>query len=352
MGEQAKKDFLINLLYFLSVAAIIFIVCRFLLKYLMPFVIGGVIAWAVQKPADFLSRKTKIRRSLCAGFTAAAVFFAAAAVTVFGGYKLISSAGGLLNELTAKAPALTGYFNSLRDIFNTFFEKLPDEFSLAADSLYDNAMNKLFSALTSFLSNTAGQAAKHAPGFILSCVVTAAASCYIAADFPGLMRFLRSICGKKIYDNALKVKNVFVNSILKFIKGYAILMLITFLELLAGLLILRIKYAPVLSAVIAVIDILPVLGTGTVLVPWAVFELITGNTATGIGLLILYAFITIVRNFSEPKVIGKQMGINPLFTLVCMFVGAKLFGIAGMFILPVVFIVVVKYYKNEMENGE
>ena len=124
---------------------------------------------------------------------------------------------------------------------------------------------------------------------------------------------------------------------------------ITFLELLAGLYILRIKYAPLLAALISVIDILPVLGTGTVLVPWAAAELLARDTAAGIGLLVLYAVITVIRNFAEPKIIGKEMGINPLFTLLAMFIGLKLFGFAGILLLPITLIVVVKYYKDEME---
>lgn len=349
MEQEAKKNFLINLLYYLTVAAMIYIPCRFLLKYLMPFVIGAAVALAVQKPAAFLSRKTKIKRSVCAGVTAAAFFLAAAALCALLGYRLISAAAGLLNELSGRAEEISGYINSLRDALYSLTEKLPKEFTFA-DSFYDNVMNKIFVSAAAFVSNAAGQAAKSAPGFALSVVVTAVASCYIAADFPGLMRFISSMCGKKIYENALKVKDIFINSIFKFIKGYGILMLMTFAELLAGLLVLKIKYAPLLAALIAVIDILPVLGTGTVLVPWAVFEFFLGNTASGAGLLVLYGIITLIRNFAEPKIIGRQMGINPLFTLIFMFIGIKLSGIAGMIILPIIFIVVVKYYKAEMEN--
>ena len=129
-------------------------------------------------------------------------------------------------------------------------------------------------------------------------------------------------------------------------------MAITFTELLIGFIVLRIKYAPLLAALIAVIDILPVLGTGTVLVPWAAGELLLGNTAAGMGLAVLYGTITLVRNFAEPKIIGKQIGINPIFTLIAMFVGIKLLGIAGIFILPVTLIVVIEYYKNDRaEDG-
>ena len=138
-----------------------------------------------------------------------------------------------------------------------------------------------------------------------------------------------------------------MGSVFKLIKGYGILMLMTFLELLAGFLILRVKYALLLSLLIAVIDILPVLGTGTVLIPWGIAGLILKNTALGIGILVLYAVITVIRNFAEPKIIGKQIGINPLFTLLSMFIGIKLLGFAGVIIFPTALIVTVKYYSED-----
>ena len=138
-----------------------------------------------------------------------------------------------------------------------------------------------------------------------------------------------------------------MGSVFKLIKGYAILMLMTFLELLAGFLILRVKYALLLSLLIAVVDILPVLGTGTVLIPWGIAGLILKNTALGIGILVLYAVITVIRNFAEPKIIGKQIGINPLFTLLSMFIGIKLLGFAGVIIFPTALIVTVKYYSED-----
>ena len=127
-------------------------------------------------------------------------------------------------------------------------------------------------------------------------------------------------------------------------------MLITFLELTAGLMLLKIKYAPFIALLISVIDILPVLGTGMVVIPWGFAELITGNAARGIGLLVMYAVITLVRNFAEPKIIGDKIGINPLFTLLAMFIGLKTAGIAGVLLFPTALIVTVKYYKNEMNE--
>ena len=127
-------------------------------------------------------------------------------------------------------------------------------------------------------------------------------------------------------------------------------MLLTFAELAVGLLLLGVKNALLTALVISVIDVLPVLGAGSVLLPWSIICVISGNTPLAAGIIAVYLFITVVRNFAEPKMVGEKMGINPLFILLAMFLGLRLFGFLGLIILPVTLIVVIKYYKNEMEQ--
>lgn len=347
MEQESRKNFLINTLYFLTIAAGIFIICRFMLRYLMPFVIGGAVAWLVQKPAGLISDKTKIKRSAAAGTLALAVFIGVAALCFFICFKAVGSAAELFEEIGGKTDMLTSFFENFKSSTESFFKKMPQEFNDFLSGFYGNATNRIVASVTSMLSSAAGYAVKHAPEFLLSCAVAAASACYIAADFGKLINFARELCGKKIYANAVRIKNILANSVFKFAKGYLIILGITFIELFAGLTVLKIKYSLLLAALIAVIDILPVLGTGTVLIPWAAVELITGNSAKGAGIAVLYLIITVVRNFAEPKIIGKQMGIKPLFTLLAMFIGIKLFGIAGIFILPITLIVVIEYYKEE-----
>ena len=347
MEQQSRKSFLINTFYFVTIAAIIFVFCKFMLVFLMPFVVGGAVAWLVQEPADFISSKLKIKHSIVAGTLALAVFAGIGALIFFICFKAFGAAVDFFGEIGANTDVLTSFFDNLKNSAASFFEKLPRKITDLLSVFYGNAVNRLIASLTSVISTAAGYTVKHAPQFLLSCVVAAASSCYIAADYRKLIKFVRELCGDKIYRNALKIKNILVNSVFKFAKGYLIILGITFAELFLGFTVFKIRYALPLAAIISVIDILPVLGTGTVLIPWAAAEFILGNTAKGAGLAVLYLIITAVRNFAEPKIIGKQMGIKPLFTLLAMFVGIKLFGIAGIFILPITLIVVIEYYREE-----
>lgn len=121
---------------------------------------------------------------------------------------------------------------------------------------------------------------------------------------------------------------------------------LTFAELSAGLLLLGIPNAILVAALIAVVDILPVLGTGTVVLPWAAFALLQGQHRLFIGLLVMYAVIALVRNILEPRLVSHQIGLHPLATLFFMYVGLQILGLAGMLLFPVLAMVSVQLQKE------
>ena len=132
----------------------------------------------------------------------------------------------------------------------------------------------------------------------------------------------------------------------KWCKAQCILLGITFCELLAGLLLLRQGYALLLAALIAVIDALPVFGTGTVLVPWGALCLLTGNVPKGLGLLALYGVISLVRSVLEPKIMAAQVDLPPLAALAAMYVGFCAFGVAGMVLCPMALLFVKQLHDS------
>lgn len=352
MNNESKKAFIFNILYILSVCILFFITVKFLLIYLLPFVIALFVAILVQKPANKISDKLKIKSGIISAFLAAVVYILLAALFVFIVYRIYLLLGDIMNSL----PSISGKINSflsdaeqkLTSTVKQFSPELSDHISTLAKSTISNLTLKI----SEYVSSAAAAAAKKAPSLIFSSIVTLVASCFIAKDFKGFTKFASGLLGNRYYSNILKIKHILSESVLKILKGYLLLMALTFAELSAGFLILKVKYAIAIAAVIAFIDILPVLGTGAVLIPWSIFCFFSGNTSDGVGLIILYSLITVVRNFAEPKIIGNQMGIHPLFTLIAMFIGIKIFGFAGLFILPVTLIVIVKYYKEEMEQEE
>jgi predicted PurR-regulated permease PerM len=123
-------------------------------------------------------------------------------------------------------------------------------------------------------------------------------------------------------------------------------MMITFVELFIILSILRVNYALPIAAIIAVLDILPVIGTGGIVIPWAIVELILKNYFLGVGLFILYFVVLVVRHIIEPRIVGRQIGLHPIITITAMYAGLRLFSVAGLLMGPVVAITV-KYLNDE-----
>ena len=132
-----------------------------------------------------------------------------------------------------------------------------------------------------------------------------------------------------------EVKGYVSGTLIKCILSYGLIMCITFTEITIGLLLMKIPNAVLIAACIAVFDILPVLGTGGIMIPWAIISLIIGDYFIGFGLLVLYLVITVIRNIIEPKIVGHQVGLHPVITLASMLAGLNLFGIIGLFGFPI-----------------
>ncbi len=350
MEEQSKKSFIINTIFYLIIGALVYVSGKFLLGYLFPFLIGSVVAWAVQKPSDYLAKKINAKKGICAAVLAVGIFIVIVTAVFYLMYFLFNtfmSASHLFPNLISRLEVTVDKIN---DIISKSFNKISPSVSVQLEKTASELLDGLRRNLTSFISSLAADIASGLPPFLFSSVVTLVASCYIAKDFDRLATFIGKLMGNKLCDRLNKIKNVLTGNVFKLLKGYLILMLITFSLLSFGFLILRIKNFWLFAFLISLVDLLPVLGTGTVIIPWSIIEIFSGDTVKGVGLIILYLTVTIIRNFLEPKVIGAQIGINPLFTLIAMFAGLRLFGIIGLFLFPIVLITVIKYYKNEMAD--
>jgi sporulation integral membrane protein YtvI len=128
-------------------------------------------------------------------------------------------------------------------------------------------------------------------------------------------------------------------SIFGFLRSQFILSALTYIISLVGLLVLDVKYPLAIALLIIIVDIMPILGTGSVLVPWGTYLALTGNAFTGVGLIILFLFITVFRRIVEPKILGDSVGIGSLSALISLYVGFKLVGVIGVFIGPLVVII-------------
>ena len=148
------------------------------------------------------------------------------------------------------------------------------------------------------------------------------------------------------------IKEVFYECFLKLSVGYALIFLLTFFELTVSFFLLGIKQFFIISFFVSLLDLLPIIGTGTILIPWSVIMIFQNNYKTAFGLVVTYLIISLIRNFLEPKIIGKQIDINPIFTLIFMFLGLKFGGFLGLIILPLILTVLFTYLRRNASEKQ
>ena len=347
----ARKTFIIDVVYMVLVGILVLFAATLIIKYLLPFVIGTVIAFLVQKPSRFLSEKIILSQGVIAAILSVLLYLLVGVSVTFLGYKLAVFLVGFMDFLPDLFDKISKVLEKIFNAYSPLFSQISEKFDLDFNEILNDTLKKLLTFVVNFISEFISKLVKGAPAFFISSIVTLVATCLIAKDFEHLTRFIKMLIGKTKSRKITKIKDILFGSVLKLFKGYILLSSITILELYVGFLVLRVDYALSLAIIIGFVDLLPILGTGTVLVPWSIISVLLGNFSLGIGIAVLFIITVIVRNFCEPKIISMQIGISPLFTLMSMFLGLRLFGVMGLVLFPVIFIVVIRYYKQEMEEG-
>lgn len=330
LNTLKHKNFLINAAYYIFTAGVLFIFYKYLLLLFLPFIAALAVGYIVQKPSEILAVKLKCKARVIAQLNVIiiyiflfSVFFA---VIYFG-------AGNLPSAVKTLTESLRIFFGNLSEMsakITGLSKNIPEEISAVLNRIPENIFKKAASFLTESVSEIIMLTVKNIPSVLFGFLITVVASVYFARDFAAVKAFVKSVFSEKVYADFVKIKNLFFADILKIVKGYALLAVITFAELFMGLLFVNAENAILYAAVIALIDALPVLGTGAVLIPWSVISIISGNVTNGIILAIIYIVVTVVRNIIEPKVLGNKLGIPPILSLLALFIGLKLFGFLGM----------------------
>ena len=206
-------------------------------------------------------------------------------------------------------------------------------FSNLTDGVFEG-LKTMLSRLTTGLVNFTTSIITSAPETLISIIVMIVSSFYIVADYENIARWFTSVMPDKALSVFFEIKDFFENTLFKIIGSYVMIMGLTFIELFIGLTVIGISNSGMWAFIISLLDILPILGVGTVLIPWGLSALITGKPLLGIEILAIYLIITVIRNIVEPKLVGTNLGLHPLVTLIAMISGLRLFGFLGMFGLP------------------
>lgn len=332
---ERQKIFLVKFAYWLIWAAVAVAVIKCLGSVLLPFVVAFAVALALKVPVDYAAKKSHIKRQILALAAVIGFYALVAALLYLFGSRALSLVQDAFSEITdflsgTLLPMVEKGACWLEGVIRG--EKEPGRLAVT-DGTFANAERMLASVSDTVIGGVSGIAA-WIPGACMNLLITVIATVFMELEISGILEFIKRQIPERWRQSVDDLKADSMGTFGRWLLAYALILAMTFAELAAGFLILGIDGAFVIAFVIAVLDILPVLGTGTVLIPWSVIAISAGNLGMGFGVLALYLVITVVRNIAEPKLVGRQMGLSPVVMLPGMIVGLKVFGLIGLFGVP------------------
>ncbi len=335
MNIQKQRDFLTRFAYWSIIAAGIYLGFEYLLPVSVPFLIGIFLAWVVV----WISRKVHCSNKYFRLLLTLVIYGVVALLVILLAARAISGITALVQWIPqVYENKLLPIATMVYDWFTAAVHMLNPALLSTLETVLDGAMSALKDLVT-YLSgaavNLVSGLVTGIPNLILSLLTMIFSTVFVVSDYERIAAFASCNvpeAAKKVLTN---IRIYLTDTLFVVIRSYVLIMLLTFAELSILFTLFGIENAVLKAAIIALLDILPILGTGGIMIPWAVTSLVLGYTKLGLELFLIYGIVTVIRNYVEPKIVGTQLGLHPIITLVSMFIGLRLFGFWGLFGLPV-----------------
>lgn len=342
-----------NTLSLLGLFLLAFLLIRFLFPLIFPFLLGLGLALAAEPLVSFGCRRLRLPRSFCAGPGVLLTFCAMTVLVLL----LCAFAVRELGLLAGILPDLAQTARSGMALAERQLLKLTDHTPQNLQPMLRQSVNAAFSDGTALLNRAvqyvltlAGNLLTHVPDSALTIGTGIISAFMFSGKLPKLKAFLLTQIHKRRLQPILKSLHSLRSALGCWLTAQLKLMGVCALVLLLGLTVLRISHAPLWALVICLVDALPVLGTGAVLLPWALILYLQSDTARAVGILGIYTVISVLRSVLEPKLLGKQLGLDPLLTLAALYAGYKLWGILGMITAPLLAVTALQLLPGQRDK--
>ncbi len=349
--RELHKRICVNLAVAIGAILLVIFVVPKLLKFFFPFIIAWIVALIANPVIRFLEKRIKLMRKHGTILVIVLVLVAMTAA-VYGVVALVvDQTSSLVHELPKMYASVAQNLQEILEKLHARVHFIPANLQVFLGT-EDNSMNDyITSTLEKLDSDTfskMGSMASSFIDFIVYSVLTILASYFTTVEKENISSLLRKNTPKGIQDFVRKVKDIFVKAIGGYFKAHFKIMLVIFFITVIPFRIMGISYSGLLAAGIAIMDFLPVFGAGTILGPWAIYELLTGGYQRGILLIVLYLIILVVRQFLEPKLIGDSIGISAFQILIFMLIGYRIGGMMGLILSIPVGMVLLACYREGM----
>ncbi len=339
---EKRKRFIINFMYYGILAGFGYAALKYILPILAPFFLGLAIALLLKPLIMKIHNKTGINRRFLSALILILFYIILFTVIAYLGVSLFFET----RELAYRLPDL--YKNDIEPGLIGTVDRLVASFPAAEPVIRDfieglaNSLGEIVRFISSNALNMLSSVAARVSLFFIKFLFMIISSFFFIFDSEKIYSFILRQMSENMKNIITRARENLKNVLSSYTKAYLMLISLTFIELSIGLSLLRIRNAIPLAFVIALIDILPILGTGGVLIPWGLIAIVIGRTGLGLGILLLYLVITVVRQSLEPKIVGDQIGLHPIVILLCIFIGGRLFGVLGIFLIPITMTIIKK----------
>ena len=344
---------LINFIFVILVGLFVFLILPKIVGFFMPFIIGWIVAMIANPLVAFLERKVKLLRK----HSSAIIIVVVIAAIVGALYLLLAVLWKEIKELSTDLPNIVDQAGSQLSMATENIRSVSKSLPLSMQHMIDNIIVGIGDSINNFAQNTkpitmdnAGVLAQNiAEGFLMT-IITILSAYFFTAQRDEIVNVLKKIMPQSVMDSWHLIYDNFKTAIGGYFKAQFKIMLILTVIMFAGFEILQVGYSILLALGIAFLDFLPVFGTGAILWPWAIINMITGNYMRAIGLSVIYLICQIVKQLLQPKMVGDSIGISPLSALIFMFIGYRLYGVIGMILGIPVGMVLINLYRIGMFN--
>lgn len=342
------------LIYVISVLMLLLITFK-LLVFLLPFVIATAIVSVTNPIARYISKIFNIKKKVSKVLTLTIFYIIVFLVIFIILFNVTIEVVKFANELAQNSQMLIKSVNDISKEVNSYISFLPEYTVDYVNGIIVKLVNYV-SNYALLILNSSITLVKKIPNLMVYTIITVLSSYVILSDRKKIVDFFEKQMPSTWIQMFFTIKENVLTMIFLYLKTQMVLITLCFFELIIGLNIInlytnKINYVLIIAIIIALIDALPILGTGTVLIPWTISSFLQGEYILGISLLVLYAIITLVRHYSEPRLLSKNAGIHPLLTLVAMYSGYRIFGVLGFLYGPIIMTIIRIVFTKEIEYG-
>ncbi|MEE0944065.1 MAG: sporulation integral membrane protein YtvI [Clostridia bacterium] len=325
-----------------------------ILHLFLPFVIGYLFSLLVNPLANLLEKRFRLPRNL------AAVLVILICIGVVGGIltsailKIVDEIRSIYANLPVIQINIVNAWEALSHKFSSIYEAMPD----AVQEMFDEVGRNFTTSISGLaemeytpLFKSAGNIAKSVPGIFVSAIVFLLSSFFMISDAETVRKAISNTMPESIQTKFERMKVEIRRYIGGYVKAQLIIMFFAFIILFIGLNILGIEYSLLIALVTAFFDALPFFGSGAVLLTWAAISFLTSEFGRGIGLVIIYLCVIFTRQMIEPKIVSQKIGMNPILTLMAMYIGYRLFSIGGMIVGPMLLMLFISFKRAGFFDG-